>query len=942
MSDHALKLKQGDYVSIPANPNYDLKVGDFTLTALIKTSRPGRIISRISAKRVSMYNGFHLLVRPRGRITVEAINGSNNYQVARSGDTNALDGEWHHIIAVRSNGELSLYFDCKPVELVGGFTTSAATWNNPEAPLLIGRTEQQWRRDPDFIGEIQDVSIWNRALIGNEKLKTMFNMIKGDESGLVGYWSLNGNTVDSSPTGNDGVIQGDAEYVPVFNAVWCHGMNNFSFCTISAGDKALNVLKARNLAGSQQSPLDDGLNQVDANLASDLINDIFQTQGLNPSLGIGQFNEPGTVTTSSDSSIFKAVLNLGEEVPLFEVTTIVKCASTRPLTNWGWYDLNDALIGTREVWTKDGWSLIPNDQQMVDGAVSYNGKYYYQVLLADAKISGRHSASIESGVFNATLEFFTSQMVDRIQEITVAEGTSCVYAMLMTALDDPTFPQGAKMSIEDPDETYYNKDTATDSLNVHMIGKSVYIFALKNPKPGEWYIRIEAPHSVQFQLFFQSIPSGNDIAGTIRAALGPIYDSHEVSRRSLAVSPRTSPWCFACTVVVASLAGLLITAVVTIGIVAILAGPVGWALTAMLWVGTASVAVAFTSFLGWKLLIVAEIICYKLGACPEPPITFDDVISQERGYDKCCYLTSHNAFSYGGLMKAKYSQQSANIPWQMDRGASALMLDIHLYNPSGDSWDVYLCHENCAGLKAFFTNPHYMPMTLKQCLDQVVAFLRKHPKLIITLLFQSCLEDNPHLGKTLVNQALEDSGASQLAFYADRTNTGTKNESWNVSSRNGWPTRQWMTENGLRLVLLSDRQAEKSGRHNTDGSMEPRYDDGLPYLWQNAVESVYGDESLDTDMTRARVGSSPLEDTSKNLFILNHFPKGSIITAAYPYYYDKVNDYKISKEQIDRYSEQAKRLPNFFACNFIEYPKDHGPSEAVGYVNEEWVTRRKK
>jgi len=63
-----------------------------------------------------------------------------------------------------------------------------------------------------FNGKIAQVSIWNKALTQNDINRTMHTSLKGNETGLVGYWPLNEGTgsiaYDRSINSNDGIIAG--------------------------------------------------------------------------------------------------------------------------------------------------------------------------------------------------------------------------------------------------------------------------------------------------------------------------------------------------------------------------------------------------------------------------------------------------------------------------------------------------------------------------------------------------------------------------------------------------------------------------------------------------------------------------------------------------------------------------------------------------------------
>jgi hypothetical protein len=121
--------------------------------------------------------------------------------------------------------------------------------------------------------------------------------------------------------------------------------------------------------------------------------------------------------------------------------------------------------------------------------------------------------------------------------------------------------------------------------------------------------------------------------------------------------------------------------------------------------------------------------------------------------------------------------------------------------------------------------------------------------------------------------------------------------------------------------------------------------DGLPYLWDYAVENHYGDDSLDRNTWATnRFKSSPLTDTRRHLFVLNHFPTWSVRAAGGwlgpqdpmgvpSLFHSRVNDAAAIKEHIDACRDSSGRWPNFIAVDFFELGANGGPAAACRYVN---------
>ena len=86
-------------------------------------------------------------------------------------------------------------------------------------PLRIGWTHEEERPTiSSFIGQIDEVRIWNIARTEAEISTDMNKQLNGDEPGLVGYWKFDeeteGKIADTSPNKNDGKRIGNAKLEP--------------------------------------------------------------------------------------------------------------------------------------------------------------------------------------------------------------------------------------------------------------------------------------------------------------------------------------------------------------------------------------------------------------------------------------------------------------------------------------------------------------------------------------------------------------------------------------------------------------------------------------------------------------------------------------------------------------------------------------------------------
>ncbi len=208
----AARLKNNGYLSVASNAAYNFGKGDFTLQGWIKPSGPGTIIGRKStAGGNDAYAGLLMVLEPNGAIKLATDNGFGYYQIMTN-STNAFDGDWHQVTAVRHNGALSIYLDGSLLKgKISGNLSTPLNVNN-SLDLLIGSVQQNQEPHIHFSGGISQVRLWNLALQESQIKKELKTVLSGHEKGLVGYWPLNTNGNDMSVNHNNAVVQGDVKF----------------------------------------------------------------------------------------------------------------------------------------------------------------------------------------------------------------------------------------------------------------------------------------------------------------------------------------------------------------------------------------------------------------------------------------------------------------------------------------------------------------------------------------------------------------------------------------------------------------------------------------------------------------------------------------------------------------------------------------------------------
>jgi hypothetical protein len=115
-------------------------------------------------------------------------------------------GNWYHLAVVSwPSGDVATYINGVLDSSKSGFSAT----NEPEAIIIGG---DSGTNIASFKGIIDEVAIFNRALADSEIKQVYQNLgrLRGNETGLVGYWNFDGDegdiVKDSSPYHNDGKL----------------------------------------------------------------------------------------------------------------------------------------------------------------------------------------------------------------------------------------------------------------------------------------------------------------------------------------------------------------------------------------------------------------------------------------------------------------------------------------------------------------------------------------------------------------------------------------------------------------------------------------------------------------------------------------------------------------------------------------------------------------
>ena len=207
----------GDYVKTPLT---NLSGDELTIQYWFRgDSLQSAVRQQSSGWIVAGWNGKHILQNDEG------VNGVNIGE-------DVLDGKWHHVtLTWKRNTELgfSSYVDGNLVE----------SRDSSDVPIPDYKTNVyfgSFNGVGEFTnGQLDEITIWNRALSAEEVKKSYKIQYTGEESGLIGYWNFeDGAAKDLSGNNYDGELNGDAK---IIEAVGIRGLpGKYELLNVIAGE----------------------------------------------------------------------------------------------------------------------------------------------------------------------------------------------------------------------------------------------------------------------------------------------------------------------------------------------------------------------------------------------------------------------------------------------------------------------------------------------------------------------------------------------------------------------------------------------------------------------------------------------------------------------------------------------------------------------------------
>lgn len=200
------------YVTVPSDTNFNSY--PFTATAWFRTTNSAAAAMGLVSKYAdSQYNGWTLISQfghlrgfyyRNGALTNVALDATSSAAIS--------DGSWHHAAMTVDASGGKLFLD--------GSIVAQSGWSGPAGgttstqPLQIGRYYNYAQR---FQGDLDEVTVWNRALATTE-VSSLMNLPRvGNEPGLVACWHLNDgggtNAADATGNGHSGLLTNNPVWV---------------------------------------------------------------------------------------------------------------------------------------------------------------------------------------------------------------------------------------------------------------------------------------------------------------------------------------------------------------------------------------------------------------------------------------------------------------------------------------------------------------------------------------------------------------------------------------------------------------------------------------------------------------------------------------------------------------------------------------------------------
>jgi len=137
------------------------------------------------------------------------------------------DGYWHHLAAIKSGADISLYVD----GIFEGSNTGVTSFTD-SLTILVGKLKPS-TSERFYKGQLDEVRLWNTTRDPEDIRDNMHRMITGTENCMVSYWPFNETT---GSTLNDLTGNNDGELHNMTNDDWITSTAPMPFTSIASGN----------------------------------------------------------------------------------------------------------------------------------------------------------------------------------------------------------------------------------------------------------------------------------------------------------------------------------------------------------------------------------------------------------------------------------------------------------------------------------------------------------------------------------------------------------------------------------------------------------------------------------------------------------------------------------------------------------------------------------
>jgi len=201
---------QKAHISLGKKPEFKIE-RDITLEAWIYCEAQRRRTGIVTNVYDTTANesGYGLLLDGKSGIFFALKTTSKAIQYLSSKTNSLTLNQWHHIAGTYDGQRMKVYID--GVEKAAKAIFDSRINYHPENDLLMGMYQDNNETYP-FKGKIAEVRLWKIARTPQEIQQNMHQRLRGNESGLVGYWPLNEGSSDpisdQTSYANHGTIHG--------------------------------------------------------------------------------------------------------------------------------------------------------------------------------------------------------------------------------------------------------------------------------------------------------------------------------------------------------------------------------------------------------------------------------------------------------------------------------------------------------------------------------------------------------------------------------------------------------------------------------------------------------------------------------------------------------------------------------------------------------------